>query len=71
MPLVNCVYALGTVTHDFMAGGEQTVDIALNVDIVSCENIRHVLLHADNKSTNDLISDLEDIEQEDLCVARE
>jgi hypothetical protein len=43
----------------------------LNVDIVSCENIRHVLLHADNKSTNDLISDLEDIEQEDLCVAWE
>ena len=46
-------------------------DGPLNVAIVSCATIQHVLIRADTKPVDDLVAELEDIDPEDLCVARE
>ena len=45
--------------------------MALNVDLVSCKAVGHILIHADNKPNQDLVDELEDIDQEELAVARE
>jgi hypothetical protein len=54
-----------------MGDGGQLAEAAMNVNMVSCQGICHVLSNADNSPIHELISELEDIDQEDFCVAAE
>ena len=50
---------------------EDEVDRALNVTLISSGDIQHVLLKADIQNIQDLVTELDDIDSEDLIVAHE